>query len=174
MSQRRPQADRRSRFVDDEDVEKPAHNADITMRFKLYWKHPGEADDKAFCESYDELTTNPEKWSRDIIDWFNKGLRPGERKRIFVRCEVEGEVPPAEHKWAKATAMTQSDNRIRGGSPYDRMECERCGVTGKRYGLHSHVRIDSKFKLKVYQRCDTSCAARGIALRKPGEGNATD
>jgi hypothetical protein len=163
MSQLRPRQ-ARSKFRDADDPPHPEHKADVTMRFHLWWKHTGEADGTAIKETYDKITDDPTKWSRDIIDWFNSTRRPGERERVFMRCEVEGEVPTAEHKWVKATAMTQSDNRIRGGSPYDKMQCERCGITGKRYGLHSHVRIDAKFKLKVYQRCDTSCAKTGRGL----------
>lgn len=165
MSQLRPRA-KRSRFRDDDDPPQPEHAADVTMKFTLWWRHPGETKEQD--ETYEKITDNPEKWSRDIIDWYNSTRRPGERKREFVRCEVAGEVPPAEHKWMKATAMTQMDNRIRGGLAFDKMKCERCGITGKRYGLHSHVRIDSKFRLKVYQRCDTSCAARKVK----GLGNA--
>ncbi len=158
---------KRSKFRDAADPDPPEHNADITMKFTLWWKHPGE--DKEQDETYEKITADPEKWSREIIDWFNSTRRPHERERVFVRCLVAGEVPPAEHKWSKATAMTQMDARIRSGSPFDRMQCERCGVTGKRYGLQQRVKIDSKFKLKVYQRCDTSCAARGTPII-PGKG----
>lgn len=170
MSQRRPR-EQRSRFVDGDDAPTPQHNADTTIRFKLVWKHPGAADSTAITESYDKITADPAQWCRDIIKWYNDGLRPGEQAREFIRCEVEGVVPTAEHKWVKKTAMTQDNNR---GRVYDGMICDRCGITGKRFNLNSHVKIDSKFKLKVYQRCDTSCVERKVKLQQPGEGNATD
>jgi hypothetical protein len=145
-----------SSFKTVDDPPHPAHEADTTMRFSLWWKHPGE---KALVkETYEKITGDPEQWSRDIIDWFNSTLRPHERKRIFVRCEVEGEVPPAEHKWAKVTAMTKANQY---GMPYDAMQCERCGITGKRFGLGPHTKIDSKFRRAAFKRCDTSLKAQG-------------
>lgn len=130
------------------------------MSFKLTWRHPGET--ATVTESYKENTNDPEKWCRDILKFFNGGLRPGERPREFVRCDVDGEVPHEKHKWVKRTAMTQSNQY---GTAYDAMICERCNVTGKRFGLGAHVKIDSKFKLKVYQRCDTSCAAQTKGMK---------
>lgn len=35
---------------------------------------------------------------------------------------------------------------------------EKCDVTGKKYGFSSHVRIDSKYRKKVFRRCDTAKA----------------
>ncbi len=105
---------------------------------------------------------------RETIDWFNRTLRPHESKRELVRCEIEGEVPPAEHKWAKSSVMTQvMTGTARHGANYDKMECERCHVTGKRYGLHSHVNLDSKFTLKAFRRCDTSMIHQGLAPTWP-------
>jgi len=141
----------RSSLIDADDPPQPEHKADKTMRFVLFWHHPGEKTEVK--ETYEKVTADPEKWSRDILDWFNSTLRPGERKRLFVHCEIEGEVPPAEHKWSKTTAMTKSNQY---GSPYDGMHCERCGVTGKRFGIGPVVKLDSKFRLKVFKRCDTS------------------
>lgn len=131
------------------------------MRFKLYWRHPGSKGEVG--ETYEKETDDPEQWSRDIITWFNATLRPHEKKREFVRCEVEGEIPPKNHKWFKVSAMTKSMiGGARHGSPYDAMQCERCGVTGKRFGLAPHVRIDSKFKNKVFKRCDETLAAQSV------------
>lgn len=166
MSQLQPR-DERSRFRDTQDPPHPDHSAEgtaMSIRFTLWWKLPGEDDAKARKETYEKPTRDPVQWSREIIDWFNTTLRPGERKREFVRCEVQGEVPTAEHKWAKATAMSQAN---RYGSPYDKMFCERCGITGKRFGIGGVVKIDSAFKLKVYQRCDTSAKKLGKWKDKP-------
>lgn len=132
------------------------------MRFKLHWKHPGQDDKDAMAETHDQITADPEKWCKDIIEWFNSTLRPHERKRVFVRCEVIGEVPPAEHRWFKTTAMTKiMVGSARHGSSYDAMECERCGVTGKRYGIGSFVKIDSKWRKPAFKQCDTAMKELG-------------
>lgn len=157
-------AQRESGFRSIHDPPSPRYtgvSGDRTMQFKLYWKHRGDAELKV--ESYEQVTTDPEKWSRDIVDWFNSTLRPRERKRIFVKCEVIGEVPPAEHRWFKKTAMTKTVvGGLRHGQMYDAMECGRCGVTGKRYGLSGSVKLDSKWRKIVFQRCDTSMKERGL------------
>ena len=129
------------------------------MKFSLYWRHPGrEAEVK---ETYERITNDPEKWSRDIIDWFNSTLRPHETKREFIRCEIHGEVPPAAHKWFKVTAITKTMmGGPRHGAMFDAMQCERCGVTGKRFGIGRAVKLDSKFRKKEFKRCDTTLAAQ--------------
>lgn len=153
-----------SSFISPDDPPRPAHKSERTMRFKLFWRHPRETAE--VMESYEKETDDPEQWSRDIIDWFNSTLRRGERKREFIRCEIEGEVPPAEHKWFKVTAMTKLS---RYGTPYDAMHCERCGVTGKRFGIGSHVKLDSKFRRKAFKRCDTAVALLRDEVRKAEE-----
>lgn len=145
-------------FLSPSDPPSPRHRREggVTMKFKLYWKHPG--DGRLVCETYEQETSDPEEWCRDIIKWFNDTLRPHETKRVFVRCEIIGEVPPAEHKWFKVTAMTQATTGQRHGQFYDAMKCERCGVTGKRFGLGTYVKLDSKWRRKAYRRCDTAKA----------------
>jgi len=156
-----------SGFLAPDDPPSPKYTGvegDITHKFKLFWKHPGESDDIAPREeTYEQRCKDPVQWSKDIIEWFNSTLRPHERKRVFVRCEVIGEVPPAEHDWHKKTAMTQSLPQSRGGAPYDAYVCLRCGVTGKRFGLAPNVILDSAWKRKgvAYKRCDTSMKAQG-------------
>lgn len=149
-----------SAFKNADDPPAPEHTG-ATMRFKLVWRHLGEKAE--VTEHYEKETSNPELWCKQTIEWFNATLRPKERKRVFVRCEVVGEVPPGEHKWFKATAMTQTLSQARGGMPYDKMQCERCGITGKRFGIGSHVHLDSKYKrIKAFQRCDTAMEKLGI------------
>lgn len=108
-------------LADRDDPPRPGPKGDRTMKFTLVWRHPGEK--KEWSETYEQITDDPEKWSRDIVAWFNSTLRPHERKREFIRCEVQGEVPPAEHKWFKVTAMTKSMvGGPRSGSHYDGMQ----------------------------------------------------
>ena len=158
-------AKRQSGFLAPDDPPSPKYTGktgDKTIRFKLYWKHPGQADAAAMAETHEQITTDPEKWSRDIIAWFNSTLRPHETKRVFVRCEVIGEVPPAEHRWEKRSAMTKIVvGGPRHGSNYDAMECARCGVTGKRYGLNAYTKLDSKWSKVAFKRCDTAMKELG-------------
>lgn len=158
-------AKRQSGFLAPSDPPSPKYtgvSGDQTIRFKLYWKHPGQADKDATAETHEQITTDPEKWSKDILAWFNSTLRPHETKREFVRCEIIGEVPPAEHKWFKVTAMTKvMVGSQRHGSVYDAMQCQRCGVTGKRFGVSEYVKLDSKWRKPVFKRCDTTMKALG-------------
>jgi hypothetical protein len=158
-------AKHQSGFLAPDDPPSPKYTGktgDKTIRFKLYWKHPGRADKDAMAETHEQITTDPEQWCEDIIAWFNSTLRPHETKREFVRCEVIGEVPPAEHRWVKHSAMTKiMVGGPRSGSNYDSMECGRCGVTGKRYGLKEYVKLDSKWRKAAFKRCDTSMKELG-------------
>ncbi len=157
---------RKSGFLSPDDPPSPVYTGktgDKTIKFYLFWKHPGEPDSKARKETYEQITMDSEQWCRDIVDWFNSTLRPHETMRVFVRCQIVGEVPPAEHKWFKATAMTK---RMIGGPRsdqiYDAMQCERCGVTGKRYGLSEFVKLDSKWRKAAFKRCDTAMKELGL------------
>lgn len=107
-------------------------------------------------EDYTARTDNPEQWGRDIVAFWNRTLRPHETPREFVSVTVHGEVPPPEHDWFKVTAMTQQ--RGDNGRPFDKMQCERCGVTGKRFGISATVNLDSVWRAKVYRQCDTTIA----------------
>jgi len=153
-----PNLTRESSFLAPSDPPSPKYTGvtgNKTMKFTLYWIHPGQPEGAAIPETHEQVTTDPEKWSRDILDWFNSTLRPHERKRVFVRCDIIGEVPPAEHAWTKWSVMTKvMVGGARHGRMYDAMKCERCGVTGKRFGIKEHVHLDSKYRLALYRRCD--------------------
>ena len=154
----------KSGFLAPDDPPSPKYtgvSGDRTIKFKLIWVHPGETEEHG--ETHEQVTTDPEEWSKDIIAWFNSTLRPHEQERVFVRCEVVGEVPPAEHRWSKVTAMTKTMvGGPRHGAMYDTMKCERCGVTGKRYSLGSFVKIDSKWRKAAFERCDTAMVELGL------------
>ena len=152
-----------SSFIGHDDPPSPKYTGvtgDKTIRFRLYWRYPGEPDSAERGETYEQRTMDPVQWSKDILAWFNSTLRPHETKRVFVRCEIEGDVPPAEHKWFKCTAMTKSFvGGDRHGSMYDAMQCERCGVTGKRF--HGYVKLDSTWRKAAFKRCDTAMEELG-------------
>lgn len=120
------------------------------MRFRI--KVKGKNDE--WWEEYNKPIEDPEKWGRDLIDWFNSTCQPGETHREFLAAEKLEDAGPEEHDWEKQNLMTISD-RV---GVYDAMKCRRCGVTGKRFGLGNGVRLDSKWKAKGYLRCDTAAA----------------
>ena len=84
---------------------------------------------------------------RALVDWFNGDLRPGEKPRAFISARVVGE--SFEHDWRKTSLITVSDRL----GNYDRMKCEACGITGKRFGLNPRVKIDSQYRAAKYQKC---------------------
>lgn len=101
--------------------------------------------------SFSEHDTDLEAWARALIQRYNDTLRPGEYERHFDSCTVE-EIAAVdtvqEHDWHKTNAVTREFR----GRYFDLMVCDRCGVTGKRYGLGPVTR-DTKFKAKKYIGC---------------------
>lgn len=96
-------------------------------------------------------TKDPEAWARALVAKFNNTLRPNETWRTVDRVEVTEIADPnyrPDHVWRKTNAVTISDRQ----GVYDRMQCEVCGVTGKRFGL-TYLRIDSKFKAARFKKC---------------------
>jgi hypothetical protein len=101
------------------------------------------ADDRK-PEGWEEEHDLPDGWPsvevQRLIDRFNATLRAHEIPRRLVRIvsQEPSKPKPREHKWEKTSLVTE-----RGG--YDRMRCERCGATGKRYGLGQFgVKIDPR------------------------------
>lgn len=152
----------------DEDFEKgytmtrssSSNDEEKAKTLTLRWSFASGQNLKIWEEPYTEVTDDPEQWGRNLIKRFNLTLKPGERRRRFVQVVVTGEIAPPDHKWVKLTAMTQQRTT---GRPFDVMECGRCGITGKRFGLSQSVKIDSKYRLAVFRRCDTATEH----IRKP-------
>jgi len=105
-------------------------------------------------ETYDLATDDPDQWAKEIMDSFNATLRPGERSRIVEEIEVLDKDSVERHTWEKVSLVTE---RNRHGE-HDRMKCKYCSITGKRYGIGGGITVDSQYKSKVYQRCDTAQA----------------
>ena len=120
--------------------------------------------DNVWPESYDEERATSleeaEKICREMVANYNRTLRPTETPREFVSVSIEGE-SVLKHQWEKDLLRMSAVFR---GSVIDGMICARCGVTGKRFGLSSNVKIDSKFKKKVFQTCgdDSKAAVRRV------------
>jgi len=127
------------------------------MRAILYWT------DKDNTEPVEEKIDVPpgitvdslQKWAEDLIDWFNEheNQLPQGRPRTLAKVEPLSENPHAHdwHKTSLVAMMTPS------GVIHDTYKCERCGITGKRYGTGYVIR-DSKYRHKCYSRCDTAIA----------------
>jgi hypothetical protein len=123
------------------------------MKFIMYCRNTDQPDQEPWKEPEDrplkpfpETAEGAEAWAKQCLANFNATLRPGERHRTLVRVEVVAE-GTSLHQWRKVSLVTE-----KGG--YDRMECEVCRITGKRYGLgQSGVKVDAKFRAKKYQNC---------------------
>jgi len=124
------------------------------MKFEIVIAHKQTPED-SWTEEYEKNTNDPQKWAEETIDAFNSSLRPGEAERILIEVKKIDDVSVKHHTWKKTNLVTIS----RAGQTYDTYRCERCGITGKRYGLGDTIKKDSKFaRAKVYQRCDTALA----------------
>jgi len=124
------------------------------MRFKITVAHKDNLGN-FWDEEYDKNIDDPKKWAEETIENFNNTLYPGEKARVLLDVIIEDPNTRKEHEWEKTNIVTI----IKRGQLYDIYRCVKCGITAKRYGL-GDIKIDSKFKAKVYQRCDTSYAHR--------------
>lgn len=98
-----------------------------------------------------------ERYAARMVEYFNSTLRPDEKPRTLLSV-VFGEGKAKEkHDWQKLNLMTLSDNR---GRTYDQMRCATCGVTGKRRGVDEGVMLDSEYRAKAFQACDTARALK--------------
>jgi len=121
------------------------------MRFRIKTAKVGD-EDNFWWEEYSENIDDPEKWSRNLVDNFNNTLRPHEKPRIILGVDILS-TEKEKHTWVKHVAGMSVVFRKH---IVDIMYCSVCSITGKRYNLESKVQIDSKFKKKCYQKCNTS------------------
>lgn len=104
-------------------------------------------------EEYDEDVDFPKRWAKDMVKMFNDMLCPGEERRSLLAVEVIDRSNGRFHRWVKRTDGMSVMFR---GSVVDMMRCERCGITGKRFGVRDKVVIDSRYRGKAYSECDTA------------------
>lgn len=124
------------------------------MRIRVHVSHKDGGE--PWTEEYDlEDSVDPEEWARETVERFNETLRPHEKLRKVLRVEKLGASLHKNHVWTKVSVMGQSGP---GGRIFDRMKCETCSVTGKRYGLGSSVKRDSEFRQPAFEYCDTAIA----------------
>lgn len=112
---------------------------------------------------YEEIDTDTNDAAFDakqLLHFFNRTRRPGDIRRTFHSVEVLDKHSIEKHDWRKTSLVTEA-----GG--YDRMKCERCGITGKRYGLGQHGVIrDKKYSAVKYCRCDDAKKSMDGTWRK--------
>ena len=123
------------------------------MKFKIQCKHKGADDSKAWWENYNKKVENPQKWAEETVDEFNATLRPHEKPRELIGVQVLEDDNNGFHNWYKLTAGQSVPFK---GSIVDLYKCDKCGMSGKRFGISSHIKNDSKFKGKAFDRCDTA------------------
>ena len=127
------------------------------MKFRIKVKRLDDGHE--WWESYEEDTPDPQKWAEEIVAWFNSALKPNESGRKLLCVEVVGDCKNVELlAWEKDIKGMSVYFR---GSCVDIMYCKRCGITGKKFGLSGNIKIDSKFKKKVFRKCNTAREALG-------------
>lgn len=126
------------------------------MRFRIEVLIEGNAE--PHWEEYEEKIDDARLWAEAQVKSFNESLRPWEKPRSILSIEILEDDNAAYHDWRKdITRMSISDHL----GHYDGMICNKCGITGKRFGMGERgVKRDSKYRAKKYARCDTAQEAR--------------
>lgn len=115
------------------------------MKFIILIKEPKTG--RMWWEDYNNSIEDPRDWSIKTLAHFNNTLRPHEKKRDFKRIIIQDTTHHYEHYFTKTSLVTES-----GG--FDKMKCNHCGITGKRYGIGGGTTIDPKWKKnKKYINC---------------------
>jgi len=107
--------------------------------FTLWSKNVGDPCDAAWPEDYNKDVDDPVEWCKEMLEHFNSTLRRHERPRQFVRVEIKRNNKLLRHEWHKTNLVTL----IKGRDVYDTYQCERCGMTAKRFGVGA-ITPDSK------------------------------
>lgn len=120
-------------------------------KFEMFWRRVDDATMEPVREVYERRCADVTEAAQGLIDHFNSTLRRYEKARVLVSARELDDQTMTEHVWIKATAMTQ---RGRHGKAFDKMHCQRCGLTGKRYGLSADISIDAPFnRTPGYKNC---------------------
>jgi len=119
------------------------------MKFKIHVKD----SNNDWFEEYNEKTEDAQEYAEKMVESFNNTLKPYETKRTLISVEVMESSNDELHDWVK---QSYGMSQVFRGQIVDIMRCSKCGITGKRFGLSSHVKIDSKYKKKCFQKCNTS------------------
>lgn len=118
--------------------------------FTIVVKHPGGA--YTWEEDYVEVTPNPYRFVKNLIDNFNAGCMGGQQKREVVAVKLRGRCDPVKHQWTKTSLVTQK----RGARYFDTYQCDTCQITARRYGIGGPIIQDKQYKGEAFQRCDNA------------------
>jgi len=118
------------------------------MKFRVKVSEGGDP----WWETFDLATDDPKAWAEETLDRFNDTRRSGDKFRVLHEVEILDVDSVERHTWKKLSLVTEVNRH----GHHDRMQCENCSITGKRYGIGGGVTVDSRYKSKVYQRCDTA------------------
>lgn len=120
------------------------------MKFKMRVKRiDGQHGD--WWETYDKPGTDAKKMALEIIDFYNSTLRPGETAREIIEVVALDQLEDSStHQWEKWGIVTVVSKAT---AAHDTYKCKVCGITGKRFGLSSTIKIDSKFRAKLFLDC---------------------
>lgn len=140
------------------------------MKFKILCT---DGYGEPWWEEYNKDTENPQQYAENLIAHFNATLRGPEKPRILLKVEILDSSNDELHRWVKSVLGMSAIFR---GHVVDLMYCERCGITGKRYGLGGEIILDSKFRKKAFRRCDTAQAElkAGIQRKRVPVGTTWD
>jgi hypothetical protein len=122
------------------------------MKINITITH-NDGTNEPWVEDYDKpqvkTIDDANEFAVALIQQFNNTLRPGEKSRKVLFVEIAGESGPPDHDWSKMNLVTVMDPRL---GFYDILQCTRCGITAKRFGL-DRILIDRKFRAKKFQKC---------------------
>ncbi len=121
------------------------------MKFKIIVRTPSG---RQWEEEYNKETEDPKKWAEDVITNFNNTLKLGEETRTLIDVMILDTNNDKWHHWVKQSMMPVQFR----GSMIDLYRCDKCGITGKRYGSSGTIVIDSKYRQKIYKQCNTARA----------------
>ncbi|MEE9366476.1 MAG: hypothetical protein V3W44_07310 [Dehalococcoidales bacterium] len=123
----------------------------------------GREHDETYEKSTKEVGGDDEaairNWAEKTLESFNDTLYPNEEPRDLVSVTLDDPGAIAEHSWRKTSLAGQADGD---GAIYDKMRCENCGMTARRYGI-DQISVDKLYKWRgvlkrPFQRCDTAKA----------------
>ncbi len=118
--------------------------------FKMFVKVKGSDDSTAWDEEYRRDEDDAQAIAQGIIDNWNRTLRPHEKARELVRVElISDKADPIAHQWEKQNTITIKDSL----GLYDVYKCQRCKITGKRFGLSQDIKLDSAYRAKYHNNC---------------------
>ena len=124
------------------------------MKFRIRCRKVGDTGE-GWWENYDKPTTDPNQWAKECIEQFNMTLRPNESPREVLEVATVG---PSEYDLHEAHDWGEKENLVtvqgRDGSLYDTYRCQKCGTTGKRFGVEERIVPDNPSK--AYKYCDTA------------------